>query len=582
MITRVYRGAATAGLMRYLYGPGRHEEHKAAHMVACWDGSTVMLEPAGFDADQLSRGAVNAHATRIAKVLDVPLAACPDHDPAHVYHLVLRNPEQDRLLTDAEWAAIGEDAMHRTGIAPRGDAGGCRWVMVRHGDDHVHLVATLARQDGARPRLFRDFLRLRETAADWEQKLGLARTGTADKTAAKAPTLGETHKAERLAVDVDPDEAATVGANDVDVDPAPELDAGEPARAQGTARRRTHAPEEAAAGRGRQAGGAARPGRRAPWTSRERLARAVHTAASCAAGKDEFVEHLQRAGVQVHFRLSDRDGAVTGVSFSLAGDPGGIRYGGGKLAPDLTWPKLRARWTATTQPTAAARDDAAPAGERAWREAERIVRDAAGRIGREGRDLDGGSWAAGETARSLAWLMEGDGDGPLHAVADDLARAGREPKGRLGESSDAGWMLASAARMLAVSARGTDAQVQALILALAALARSLQALREAQDRHAAASAALRAEQRLMAFNIAPVRAADDVVPSATATLTRPAPPAPSPAAAAEPSQQPSQQSPQQRRRRHSWLKPTQTPPPGSTPRPGGPGGPPRNDPRRSR
>jgi hypothetical protein len=47
--------------------------------------------------------------------------------------------------------------MHRTGFAPKGDEAGVRWVAFRHADDHIHIVATLARQDGARPRFWNDF-----------------------------------------------------------------------------------------------------------------------------------------------------------------------------------------------------------------------------------------------------------------------------------------------------------------------------------------------------------------------------------------------------------------------------------------
>ena len=42
------------------------------------------------------------------------------------WHCSLRNAEGDRVLSDAEWAEIAEDLMDRTGIARRGDHGGCR------------------------------------------------------------------------------------------------------------------------------------------------------------------------------------------------------------------------------------------------------------------------------------------------------------------------------------------------------------------------------------------------------------------------------------------------------------------------
>jgi len=44
--------------------------------------------------------------------------------------------------------------MHRTGLSPYGQEDeAVRWIVVRHGEDHIHLVAMLARQDGGKPGL---------------------------------------------------------------------------------------------------------------------------------------------------------------------------------------------------------------------------------------------------------------------------------------------------------------------------------------------------------------------------------------------------------------------------------------------
>src|SRR6202050_347566 len=94
-------------------------------------------------------------------------------------------------------AQVATSIMDRTGLAPDGDDGGVRWVAVRHAADHVHLVATLARQDGARPRIWNDFYRVREACREAEQQLGLAVTAPADRTAARRPTRGEAEPAVR-------------------------------------------------------------------------------------------------------------------------------------------------------------------------------------------------------------------------------------------------------------------------------------------------------------------------------------------------------------------------------------------------
>ena len=80
-----------------------------------------------------------------------------------------------------------------------------------------------------------------------------------------------------------------------------------------------------------------------------RLRREVCTAAAGAATEQEFFARLRQAGVLVRLRHSvTNPGEVTGYAVGLpqhtARDGGVIWYGGGKLAADLTLPKLRARW----------------------------------------------------------------------------------------------------------------------------------------------------------------------------------------------------------------------------------------------
>jgi hypothetical protein len=51
------------------------------------------------------------------------------------------------VLSDEEWAQVAVGIMHRTGFASTGDQLGVRWVAVQHAPDHIHIVATLARQE---------------------------------------------------------------------------------------------------------------------------------------------------------------------------------------------------------------------------------------------------------------------------------------------------------------------------------------------------------------------------------------------------------------------------------------------------
>lgn len=140
------RGTDPRRLLSYLYGPGKANEHADPHLVAGFD-DPGQLEPA-------VRPGGARDVRWLAGLLAQPLAALygPGYDKP-VRHCSVRAAPADRELTDGEWAQVAGEVMHRTELAPRGDEVGVRWVAVRHAGDHIHLVATLARLDRARPRI---------------------------------------------------------------------------------------------------------------------------------------------------------------------------------------------------------------------------------------------------------------------------------------------------------------------------------------------------------------------------------------------------------------------------------------------
>jgi hypothetical protein len=86
--------------------------------------------------------------------------------------------------------------------------------------------------------------------------------------------------------------------------------------------------------------------------ARVTLRREVCTAAAGAGSEPEFFTRLRAAGVLVRERhRMVNPGEVTGYAVGLPGhtarDGGVVWYSGGKLAADLTLPKLRARWAGT-------------------------------------------------------------------------------------------------------------------------------------------------------------------------------------------------------------------------------------------
>ena len=123
-------------------GPGRANEHIDPHLVAGFG------DPAELEPERRADGSRDVR--RLARLLTQPLAALagPGYDKP-VWHCAVRAAPGDRVLSDAEWAQVAALVMDRTGLAAAEDEGGVRWVAVRHAADHVHLVATLARQDGA-------------------------------------------------------------------------------------------------------------------------------------------------------------------------------------------------------------------------------------------------------------------------------------------------------------------------------------------------------------------------------------------------------------------------------------------------
>lgn len=117
--------------------------------------------------------------------------------PQHVWHCPVRTAPGDRYLTDTEWAEVARRVMHATGIAPDGDERACRWIAVRHADDHIHIMATTVRADGRRPRTHQDGRRAQAECRRIETEYGLRRLKSGDLTAPRTPTGAEHAKAER-------------------------------------------------------------------------------------------------------------------------------------------------------------------------------------------------------------------------------------------------------------------------------------------------------------------------------------------------------------------------------------------------
>lgn len=459
MIGRVYRGTKVAGLLRYLYGPGRCNEHNHPHLVASWDGGPEALEPALDPAG--APGLVT-----LTALLEQPLAYAGGPPDRPIWHCALRAAPGDRVLTDAEWADVAQEVMHATGIAPRGDDRACRWVAVRHAEDHIHVAATLAREDGSGVRLWRDFVKLRGACRAVEDRYCLRVTAEADGTVPPCPTRAEVEK---------------------------------------TARRLAHGPQAAP--------GSAQPWKALPFrTPREQLRVAVRRAAAAASDPEELLDRLRSGGVLVKERRGNR-GELTGYAVAVPGDcaAGGapVFYGGGRLAADLSLPRLQHQWpqrgdSVTATPPMSAR----PAIEKPHRRdvrgervsallsAARAAEHAAHELRAGGANTGSQTAAAAAMALAVAARLSSGAVASHVLVAADLyEHASQASRGLAGHRrhQDAAAQLARATRGLARSGsawQGSDTAATAMFLrALSALVDAVAGWHVQAQRHQQAAAA---------------------------------------------------------------------------------------------
>lgn len=359
MIPNVVRGDRMAGLLVYLAGPGRHNEHGEPHMVA-GDGA-LMAWYRDVELDRGSALAIARHLDRPRKLFGTEILAGiyerrqtgrgsagePVYQrvrvgskPAHVWHCSLSLRADEGELSDEKWGRIAEDFYRAMGFDDHeGTKAPCRWAAVRHGvsldgNDHIHLAVSLVREDGTKATTHKDFQRAQEAARALEIVHGLERLESATSTepgASRGFTPGEQRRAEREA-------------------------------------------ERVARAREEQRNGVGSWGQLDPETRRSRvahewrvnlprvvLARTVRGCATAAVDEAEFVRRMRRAGLLVRprFAAATQD-VITGYSVAQRPRIAGERpvwYGGGRLGRDLTLPRLRGDWPDTAEASTAAAEE---------------------------------------------------------------------------------------------------------------------------------------------------------------------------------------------------------------------------------
>jgi hypothetical protein len=438
------RGRRVGGLLRYLFGPGKFEEHVNPRLVASWRGTGALAQldpPVGADGKRDFRSLV--------ALLEQPVRAARNPPRLTVWHCSVDAAPEDRYLTDAQWAHIAAEVMAAVGLAPAGDDRAVRWVAVRHSDRGIHLVATLVRQDGRTAWAWKDKLKAQAACRDIEQRYGLRRVGPTDRTAARRPGMEELIKARR----------------------------------QGRTR-----------------------------TARDELRQRVRTAVAGSASEGEFVARLRDAGLLVEFRESSiNPGERTGYRVALpaytTADGLPVWYSGGKLAADLSLPRLRRRWAdpaATTGPAGATVRVSQAARAHAMAHAAAAVQAAAEEIRRIAHTDPAAAQAAAQAASDIltavASTVDGRAGGPLTRAAEVFDRAARDLYGRVARATSRAYEMRAMSRLVYLMGRISGDEdtytVLALVLDLARLSDTLAWLREAQQRYHQAQAARQAAAML--------------------------------------------------------------------------------------
>lgn len=311
MIPNIVTGGDTGGLMRYLVGPGRANEHTNPHVIA---GSRDIVRKWG-DWETINVSQASEIATRLDAYMHetgtFPTGKVRRFNPAtgkvewngeieanHVWHCSLSLSPEEAALGDEVWGRIASDFMDEMGFTGSDGKAPCRWVAIHHGSaknggDHIHIAATIVREDGTKWSPWYDQRKAQRTCNVLEHRYGLLVVESREHA-----------RGSRC------DSAA----------------------AQNAAKR----------------AGASR-------TDRAVLEERLRAAATAADSEADFVRRARRLGVRLHPRFaSGRTDIVVGYSAALHTKEGNHQtrwWGGGRIARDLTLTQLRTRWQDT--PTSA-------------------------------------------------------------------------------------------------------------------------------------------------------------------------------------------------------------------------------------
>jgi hypothetical protein len=322
----ITRGGSTGGVLAYLIGKGRSGEHVNPHLVAgrAWamfeKGGRTLVNRKG-DARDLAAfidGPMN-EALVDGRLRRPPTRAVKDEGSAkaveravHVWHCSLALHPEEPAVGDPKWGAIASRFMALMELEPADGGPACRWVAIHHGPakgggDHIHIVANVVGEDGRRWGEHNDQVRAQSAAAELEREFGLRITeGRARGAGQRGYKQGE--------LEADKRRGRKVGEWELQED----------------GQQRIGSQSRSVAG-----------------SARQTLERIVRACATAAVDEPDFVARLREEGVVALARYAKGSQTeIVGYAVALRtarGEPL-VPIGGGRLARDLTLPRLRAQW----------------------------------------------------------------------------------------------------------------------------------------------------------------------------------------------------------------------------------------------
>lgn len=473
MIAKITHGDRFGGLMVYLAGDGREEEHTDQHLIA--GDPALMAMHGGEHLDRDGALAIAHDLDRHRRVTGTRVVSgrrrydsevgdyvSTGRGDEHVWQCSLSLGPDEGSLSDEKWSAIAHEFMAGMGFDDASDPREpARWVAVRHGlssggNDHIHLVASVIRPDGTKVAGYRDYRRASAVVHELEKRHGLKVVeGRTDRFTANERGYTQPEDFEQRAT----------------------------RRAQGKTGAEVRSPDELV---------------------RHDVHRRVRAAAAAAADEAEFVRRLREGGLGVRPRFAKgTDEVVIGYSVRLPareGQDASRWFAGGKIARDLSLPALRdaGGWSSTPEGAAAAAAEwraggrelapvapgreTRPVREVDWRRWYQRTDELLAQLGASGDNPHVWAQAAGEAAGALAaWScrVEGEAGGALGNASRALARSAwiaRQPSQRPRGVTDR-LHLGDVAVMLAAAPGRKSATLDAALLA--------QVMRLAQAVHAA-------------------------------------------------------------------------------------------------